>query len=81
MSKRCHKEFKCHIMVSAVLLKKPCQLTDSKNKNKIHIFKSNMEFAKNFFFQCTILLINENSVHVQQVFKEHRLNVTYILTK
>ena len=72
MSKTFHKEFKCQIMVSAVLLVKSCQLTDSKNKNKTHIFKNNMEFAKIFSF---------NSVHVQQVFKEHRLNLTCILTK
>ena len=51
MSKRCHKEFKCHIMVSTVLLIKSCQLTDSKNKNKIHIFENNMEFAKIFSFK------------------------------
>ena len=38
-------------MVSLVLLIKSCQLTDSKNKNKIHIFENNMEFAKIFSFK------------------------------
>ena len=40
MSKTCHKEFKCQIMVSAVLLVKSCQLTDiAKTKTKLTYLK------------------------------------------
>ena len=37
-------------VVGAVLLKKSCQLTDSRNKNIMDIFKNNMEFAEIFSF-------------------------------
>ena len=39
-----------HSVVGAVLLKKSCQLTDSRNKNIMDIFKHNMKFAEIFSF-------------------------------
>ena len=62
MSKTCHKEFKCQIMVSTVLLVKSSQLTDSKNKNKTHIFKNNVEFAK--FFLSIRFTFSRCSKHI-----------------
>ena len=52
MSKRCHKRNLnvTFSVVSSVLLKASCQLTDSRNKNIIDIFKNNMEFAEIFSF-------------------------------